>query len=135
MPIVKLITLYFATLPLLPIFDLLWLGVIAKDFYRGHLGHLMRTDVVWSGAIVFYLLYVAGLMYFAILPAVASGTWTKAFLLGALFGFFTYMTYDLTNYATLKDWPLAVVLVDVAWGTLLSGALATASFYVARFLA
>ena len=135
MPITKLIILYLATLPLLPLFDLLWLGVIAKDFYRGHLGHLMRSDIVWSGAISFYFLYVAGLMYFAILPGVTSGSWTKALLLGALFGFFTYMTYDLTNLATLKDWPLIVVIVDIAWGTLLSGMLATASFFIARLLA
>lgn len=135
MPITKLIILYFATLPLLPLFDLLWLGVIAKDFYRGHLGHLMRSDIVWSGAIGFYFLYVAGLMYFAILPGIASGSWTKALLLGALFGFFAYMTYDLTNFATLKDWPLIIVIVDIAWGALLSGMLATASFFIARLLA
>jgi uncharacterized membrane protein len=135
MSISKIIILYLLTLPILPLLDLLWLGVIAKDFYREHLGHLMRSQVMWGGAIAFYVFFVAGLMFFAVLPSIATGTWTRALFLGALFGFFTYMTYDLTNYATLKGWTLTVVAVDRLWGTLLSALLATASFCVWKYLA
>jgi uncharacterized membrane protein len=126
---------FLLTLPILPVLDLLWLGVLMKDFYRMHLGHLMRADIVWPGAIAFYVLFTFGLMYFAVYPALAAGDVTKALFLGALFGFMTYMTYDLTNYATLTNWPIAVVVVDILWGTFLSATIATLSFYIGRMFA
>lgn len=135
MPISKIILLYFLTVPVFFAIDMTWLGLIAKNFYKAQLGYLMRTDIVWWAAILFYLLFIVGIIYYAVLPAYASGAWTKALLLGALFGFFTYMTYDLTNYATVKDWPLAIVVVDILWGTILSASVATASFFIAKWIA
>ena len=135
MTITKIITLYFLTVPVFFAIDMLWLGVIAKDFYKGQIGFLMRTDIIWGAAILFYLLFIVGIIYYAVLPAHGAGDWTKALMLGAFFGFFTYMTYDLTNYSTLKDWPFPLVIVDTLWGMVLSASVATASFFIARFIA
>jgi uncharacterized membrane protein len=131
----KIITLYLLTVPVFFAIDMTWLGLIAKNFYKSQLGYLMRTDIVWWAAILFYLLFIVGIIYYAVLPAHATGEWTKALLFGALFGFFTYMTYDLTNYSTLRDWPLAIAIVDTLWGTVLSALVATASFFIAQFIA
>jgi uncharacterized membrane protein len=114
--------------------DLLWLGVIARNFYQKRLADFLSDQVNWSAAIVFYLLYILGIMIFAILPAVERDSGMKAVVLGVLFGFFTYATYDLTNLATLKDWPLAIVVVDILWGMVLTGTVATAGFVIAKKL-
>lgn len=111
--------------------DMVWLGIIAKDLYRSALGDLLRDPPLWSAAIAFYLLYWLGLVIFAIAPGLAAASWTKAMVLGGLFGFFTYMTYDLTNLATLKNWPTSIVLADIVWGTVLSGLSATAAWFAA----
>lgn len=111
------LALYAISVPIFFLIDMLWLGVIASNFYRERIGHLM--EVSWTPAVLFYLMYLIGLTYFATYPAVQNGGWQTALWLGALFGFFTYATYDMTNYATLKDWPLSIVLADVAWGTVL----------------
>ena len=101
--------------------DLLWLGWIAKGFYDGQLGSLRADQVRLFPAVLFYLAMLAGLTYFAILPELgAPGIWSTA-LRGAAFGFFCYMTYDLTNLATTRGWPPLLTAVDIAWGTLLSG--------------
>ncbi len=130
--IIKIIILYFLTVPVFFAIDMTWLGLVAKNFYRAQIGGLMRTDIIWWAAILFYLLFIAGIIYFAVLPALAENSWMKALTLGALFGFFTYMTYDLTNYSTLKDWPLLIVVVDILWGVVLSASVATASFFIGR---
>ncbi len=109
---------YLASLATLLILDFLWLGVVAKNFFKGHLDHLFRADMLWGPVAVFYLLYSAAIIYFAVLPA--GDSWQKAMLAGALLGATAYMTYELVNYATLKDWPFAVILVDIAWGALLT---------------
>ncbi|MFN3188430.1 MAG: DUF2177 family protein [Candidatus Paceibacteria bacterium] len=111
-------TLYAISVPIFFLIDMLWLGLIARGFYQDKLGHLMG-DVNWIAAIIFYLVFLLGLTYFAIYPSVVSSSFLAAITLGALFGFFTYATYDLTNFATLRDWPLSVVLVDILWGTIL----------------
>jgi uncharacterized membrane protein len=90
----------------------------------------MADQIVWPVAILFYLLFIAGLIVFAVAPALESGGWTRALLLGAAFGFFAYATYDLTNLATLRDWPATLTVVDIAWGTVLGGTVATASFFI-----
>jgi len=113
------IKLYAIALPVFFIIDMIWLGLVAKDFYKSQIGFLMKPDVNWVAAILFYLLFIVGLVVFAILPAVEAGSWTRALLFGAFFGFITYATYDLTNLATLKDWPILVTLVDMTWGTIL----------------
>lgn len=121
-------TLYFLSIPVFFIIDMLWLGVVAKSFYQTKLGHLVGP-VNWWAAILFYLVFLLGLTYFATYPTVTRGVLASGVVLGALFGFFTYATYDLTNQATLRDWPISVTLVDIIWGTFL-GAVVTAVTYI-----
>ena len=125
---------YLATLLFFLAVDMLWLGFVAKDFYRASIGHLMGGGFNFPAAIAFYLIYIAGLMFFAVNPSLASGDWQRAAFLGAALGFFCYATYDLTNLATLKDWPLGITLADIAWGTVLSGAAAVVGYAVASRL-
>lgn len=129
MSIQTFITLYLISVPIFFIIDMIWLGVVAKSFYQSRLGHLLG-DVNWPAAIIFYLIFLVGLIFFAVYPAVMAGQWQQALLYGALFGFFTYATYDLTNLATLKDWPLSVALVDMVWGTVLGASVAAITYYV-----
>lgn len=132
-----MISTYLVSVAIFFAIDMAWLGLVAKSFYQSQIGALLRTDVNWVAAILFYLLFLVGLSLFAIQPALAkgSGEILHALLFGALFGFFTYMTYDLTNLATLKGWPLQLALVDIVWGTVLGGAVASATVFVAkRFL-
>ena len=117
---------YAATAAVMVTIDLIWLGVIAKPLYQQGIGHLLsdRPNVVV--AVVFYALFALGLMIFAVIPNEAYGRWGQALLAAALFGFFAYATYDLTNLATLKNWPLGLSLIDMAWGTAVSAAAAAA---------
>ncbi len=131
MSISQFIYIYILTVPVFFLIDMVWLGVVARGFYQNQLAHLLGP-VNWPAAIIFYLLFIVGIIIFAVMPAVESSSLTKAIVLGALFGFFTYATYDLTNLATLKDWPLMVVFVDIAWGAVLSGSVATLSFLIAK---
>lgn len=112
------------------VIDILWLGFVAKDFYREQLGFIMATKTNWPAAVVFYLIFIGGLMFFAINPALAKDSIKYAFLVGGLFGFMTYATYDMTNLATLKDWPLVISIIDIIWGTLLNALTAGVSFYI-----
>ena len=130
----KIVSVYLLSLIVFLAVDMLWLGVVAKNFYRNNLGHLLRADVNWAAALIFYLLYVAGVLIFAAMPALERQSLRQAVLLGALFGFFAYATYDLTNLATLKDWPLNVVLVDILWGAVLTACVAAASFGIGRWI-
>ena len=126
--------LYALTVPVFFLVDLIWLGVVAKGFYQKHLNYILSPQVNWPAAILFYLLYIAGILIFAVVPAVNRDSWIHAMLYGALFGFFTYMTYELTNLALLKDWPLNIVVIDIIWGIVLCTAVATLSFVLARWL-
>jgi uncharacterized membrane protein len=110
--------------------DLFWLGIVAKNIYQRYLGHLLRPDVNWVAAIVFYLLFIGGLVIFVLMPALDQGNIWKAVLLGALFGFITYATYDLTNLATLKDWPIQITIIDLIWGTFLGASTSTISYLI-----
>jgi uncharacterized membrane protein len=112
------------------IIDFTWLGFIAKNFYNDRIGNLMKDDVNWTAAIIFYVLFVIGLIVFVINPALESGSWIKALTLGALFGLITYATYDLTNLALTKDWPLSVTIVDLVWGAFLAASVSTITFMV-----
>lgn len=111
--------------------DMIWLGLVAKSFYRNQLGALMADNPNWSVAIIFYLFYITGIVFFAVKPAIEADHILKASLYGALFGFFCYATYDLTNLATLKDWPVKMVVVDIIWGTVLTGSCATIAAWAA----
>jgi uncharacterized membrane protein len=126
--------LYLITLAVFFTIDMVWLGAIAKSFYRKHLGPLMATKVVWPAAILFYLLFILGLIVFVIRPALAQGEPAQALLLGAIFGLISYATYDLTNLATLKDWPLVVTVVDLVWGAALGGLVSLISALVGHAL-
>jgi uncharacterized membrane protein len=126
--------LYLLTIPVFFAIDLLWLGVVAKNFYQDKLAHLLSPDVNWPAALLFYFMYIVGIILFAVKPGLDAGSLAKAALWGALFGFFTYATYDLTNLATLRQWPIKVVVVDVLWGTLLCTLVASGSFLIGRWL-
>jgi len=106
--------------------DMLWLGVIAKPIYQSGIGHLMADQPDVPVAVLFYALYGLGLVVFAVLPAGPAPGWAKTVGMAALFGFFAYATYDLTNLATLKQWPIGLSVMDVAWGTCISAAAAGA---------
>jgi uncharacterized membrane protein len=114
--------------------DMVWLGVVARGFYKKHLGGMLADRVTWPAAIVFYLMFIAGILLFVVYPAIVKGSLGRAVLLGCLFGLITYATYDLTNLATLKGFPVVVAVVDMAWGTVLTGVVATAGYLVARRL-
>jgi uncharacterized membrane protein len=119
--------LYFATLVAFLAIDLVWLGLVARTFYRKYLGFLMAPQVNWPAALIFYLV-------FAVLPGLESGSLKTTLLRAALFGLIAYATYDLTNLATLKDWPLVVTVVDLAWGTVLSVAVSLAGYLAGKWL-
>ena len=126
--------LYLLTVPVFFAIDLVWLGLVARNFYQNNLSHLLSPAVNWPAAISFYLMYIAGIILFAVRPALDEQSLAKAAIWGALFGFFTYATYDLTNLATLRDWPIKVVVVDIAWGTLLCTLVASGSYQIGRWL-
>jgi uncharacterized membrane protein len=127
----KVLLLYLATTVVFFAIDMFWLGVIAKDFYFKYLPNL-RPQPNWTAAIIFYLIFIVGILIFAVLPY--RDDLAKTIIYGALFGFFAYATYDLTNLAVTKDWPLNVTLVDMAWGAFLSGSVATASHFLAKWI-
>ena len=126
------IKLYLIALPVFFAIDMVWLGLVAKKFYRSQIGFLMKSDINWAAAIIFYLLFIFGLVLFVITPAIEKCSWTHALLFGAFFGLIAYATYDLTNLATLKDWPLLVTIVDLAWGAVLAASVSTATYFIAR---
>lgn len=126
--------LYALMVSIFFVIDILWLGVIAKGFYRRHLGFILSPQVNWIAAVIFYLIYIVGILFFAVRPAVSDNSWGKAAALGAMFGFFTYATYDLTNLATIKNWPLVIVVVDILWGVCLCALVSLASFGISKFL-
>ena len=110
--------------------DAVWLGFLAKNFYKQQLGPLMRERPIWSAVISFYTLYTLAIVILAALPASRNSSWETALLNGAVLGLAAYGTYDLSNIATLKSWPLAVTFVDMAWGTLLTTCTAYFAFYL-----
>jgi len=125
------IKLYIIALPVFFAIDMIWLGLVAKNFYKSQIGFLMKPDINWTAAILFYLLFIVGLVLFVIMPATEKASWMHALLFGALFGLIAYATYDLTNLATLKDWPLLVTIVDLAWGATLGALVSFITYFVA----
>ena len=110
--------------------DLLWLGIVARKIYKKYLGYIMAEKVRWVPALIFYVIFIAGLVYFALLPATV---WHQALLSGALFGFIAYATYDLTNLSTLKGWPIQITIIDLVWGTFLGASVSTLTFLLISF--
>ena len=123
--------LFGIALPVFFAIDMLWLGFIAKDFYAKQIGGLMKPDINWTAAVIFYLIFISGLVVFVITPAVIKNSWTHAVLMGALFGFVCYATYDLTNLAVAKDWPLSVTIIDLIWGAVLAASVSVITFLIA----
>jgi uncharacterized membrane protein len=117
---------YVACILVMGALDFLWLSNTSAPLYHRDLGPLLADKPDMTTAVVFYLLYIVGILIFAVRPALSSGDWKIAALYGALFGFFAYATYDLTNQATMKVWSLRVTLLDIGWGTLLTGVTASA---------
>ena len=128
------IKLYLATLIAFFAIDMVWLGLIARTFYRQQLAFLLRPDTNWVAAIIFYLLFILGILVFVVLPGLEEDSLKTTILRAALFGLVTYATYDLTNLATVKDWPLLVTIVDLAWGTFLSIAVSCVGFLAGKRL-
>jgi uncharacterized membrane protein len=126
--------LYFLTLLVFLIIDFLWLGVIAKGFYHRHIGHLFRDSVNWPAAIMFYLIFIAGMLVFVVLPAAAAQNAIRALWLGMFYGLVTYATFDLTSFALFKGWPGVIIVVDIVWGIFLSGAVSSAGYRIARWI-
>jgi len=124
--------LYAVALPVFIAMDMVWLGLVAKTFYRNQIGFLMKSEINWTAAIIFYLLFVVGLVLFVIAPAIEKKSWMHALLFGALLGLVTYATYDLSNLATLKDWPFLVTIVDLAWGATLTASVSTVTYFIAN---
>lgn len=124
--------LYTIALPVFFAIDMFWLGIVSKNFYRTQIGSLMKTDVNWLSAIIFYLIFIAGLVVFVITPAMEKNSWMHALIFGALFGLVCYATYDLTNLAVAKDWPLLVTIVDLIWGTVLASSVSIVTYFIAN---
>lgn len=125
---------YFITILVFFFVDMIWLGIISKNLYKTYLGHLMATNVNWAAALIFYFIFIMGLVFFVINPALEKESLIYALLVGGFFGLITYGTYDLTNLATIKDWPLNITIIDLIWGTVLNSATSGITFMVVQKL-
>lgn len=130
----KHILLYIGTFLIFILIDLIWLGIISRNLYKGQIGHLMTDNIKWAAVIIFYLIFVGGVLTFAVMPGGSEKNLAKTIILGGIFGFIAYATYDLTNLATLKDWPTKIVFIDMAWGTILSSLTSLGSYYLYNFI-
>ena len=130
----KIFISYLLTTVVFFAIDMVWLGFVAKNMYRKYLGALLSDTVNWSAAIIFYLIFIVGIFIFVICPAVEKQSVVRAVLLGAVFGLIAYATYDLTNYATLKGFPLNIVFIDLAWGAVLTALVSLAGYYIVKFV-
>lgn len=126
------ICVYVMTMVVFFILDILWLGVIAKNFYQDQLGALFKENVNWAAAALFYSIFILGMVVFVIYPALKAESIKQGLILGMFFGLVTYATYDLTNLATLKNWPLKMVIVDLCWGTFMGGAVSASICAIVR---
>jgi uncharacterized membrane protein len=134
MTVGNFLKLYSVAVVVFLVIDLVWLGVVARSFYQEQMGHLLRPTVNWAAALAFYLVFVLGIVVLCVLPAVERQSLTHAIILGGLLGLVTYAAYDLTNLATLDGFPLKVVLVDLAWGTVLCASVSAITFLTSKYL-
>jgi len=130
----KYLKLYLVSLAAFFAIDMLWLGLVARSFYQQYLGFLIAPSPNWFAAIIFYLLFVVGILVFVVLPGLKANLLKTTLLRAALYGLITYATYDLTNLATLKDWPALLSMVDMLWGTALSVSVSYISFMTGKRL-
>ncbi len=124
--------IYLVTTVVFFLVDIVWLGFISKNLYSKYLGHLMAPRVNWIAALIFYALFIVGLMFFVINPALAKKSLSYAIVAGGLFGLIAYSTYDLTNLATIKDWPLNITIIDIMWGTFLNAMTSGITFTIVQ---
>lgn len=125
---------YGITLVVFLSIDAVWLLLIAKSLYSKYLGYIMAKSPNLVAAFIFYLIFVAGMLFFVIDPAIEKESWKYALFAGMFFGFVTYATYDLTNLATLKDWPILITLIDLAWGSFVTASTCVISYFVLKSL-
>lgn len=124
---------YLITFFIFLVIDFIWLGSVAKNLYQNQLGFLMKENVNVAAAVIFYLIFTAGIVFFVLNHALAISSWQYALFAGMFMGLIAYSTYDLTNLSTIKDWPLIVTLIDLVWGTLLGGLTSFLSYTVIKF--
>jgi len=123
---------YIIALVIFVLIDMCWLVIVAKNMYQKELGYIMTSHPNWIAAILFYLIFITGVVFFVIDPALTKDSWKYALFAGMFFGFITYATYDLTNLATLKDWPLKITIIDLIWGTSLGGLVSIITFFISK---
>ncbi len=128
------IKLYVFMVPVFFAIDMVWLMLVAQKIYQKALGSLMAPSFNWIAILAFYFLYIGGIILFAVQPALSKGSLPSVVFLGAAFGFLAYATYDLTNLGTLRDWPISITMIDLAWGTTLTALVATAGYFIAMWL-
>jgi uncharacterized membrane protein len=126
----RVLLTYGVSVPVFFIVDMIWLGVIARGFYRKALEPLLTPNINWTAAIIFYLLFLVGILIFALLPGMEKRSLVYTVGMAALFGLISYATYDLTNLATLRDWPLMLSIVDMMWGSFLSASTAGLTYLI-----
>jgi len=126
--------IYLVTLLAFLVIDAIWLGFIARGFYGEHLDYLLKSDPNWAAAFLFYVLFIAGVLVFVVVPNAQHDSVKRVLIYGAFFGLVTFATYDLTNLALIRDWPVVVTVVDLAWGTVIGASLSCVSFFAARRL-
>jgi uncharacterized membrane protein len=124
--------IYSVTFVVFLMLDSVWLGVISPALYKEQIGHLLAPEVNWIAAVIFYILFIAGLVFFAVKPSIQQNSWKVALKNGAFFGLVCYATYDLTNQATMRDWPMLITAIDLVWGTFICGISSLASFFIGR---
>lgn len=134
MTVLRYAKIFFLTVPIMAALDLLWLGVIARNFYQNRLAHLLSDHVNWTAALIFYAVYAGGVLLFVVIPNLPHGSIVRTAAWGAVLGLFAYGTYDLTNWATLKEWPASVVIVDMAWGCFITALTAAAAAAINRVI-
>ncbi len=130
MQISRILLTYAVSVPVFFVIDMIWLGVIAKSFYRKALEPLLTPNINWAAAIIFYFLFLLGILVFALIPGMEKRSLGYTIVTAALFGFIAYATYDLTNLATLRDWPLMLSIVDMTWGAFLSASTAAITYII-----
>ena len=130
----RYLILYAITVAIFFAIDILWIGVIAKNLYREKLGFILSDKVNWAAAIIFYLIYIGGIIYFAVAPAIQAHSLSTAIMNGVLLGILCYATYDLTNMATIAKWPIEIVVIDILWGIFLTGSVSTIAYFATNAL-
>ncbi|SRR6056297_808123 len=126
----QILKTYIITFIVFIILDAIWLGLIARKLYSSKLGYIMKSNVNWLAALIFYLIFIGGLVFFVVEPSISQESLTYAIKAGLIFGFVTYATYDLTNLSTIRDWPLSITLIDLAWGSTLGLLTSTFSYLI-----